>query len=62
VPKLLLPGGTLLMYAFFKDKEGNATGISKSEISGFTNALQLKTKTFGTERGKAASVWLEFEK
>ena len=61
--RLLAPGGTYLLYAFFReDSEENGPGISIADVDAINSFLTLEHREDGTERGRRPSAWFNFRK
>lgn len=60
LPSLLAPGGTFLLYAFFRQPVKISSGITSDDIHLFQKYLTLTNRQDGTERGRRPSTWLEF--
>lgn len=60
--RLLAPGGTYLMYGFFKASEDSGTGLLQADIDQLKSRYQLVDRQDGTERGTRPSAWFTFQK
>jgi ubiquinone/menaquinone biosynthesis C-methylase UbiE len=60
--RLLDPQGTYLLYAFIKETEEEANGLSQSDLSLLEHYLCLVQRQDGTERGRRASAWFTYQK
>lgn len=61
--RLLAPGGTYLLYAFFReDSDESGPGVSPADIEAIDNFLILAHRENGTERGRRPSAWFNFRK
>jgi SAM-dependent methyltransferase len=61
--RLLAPGGTYLLYAFYDEvSDGNGPGASKEDIDAFDRFLNLAHRVNGTERGRRPSAWFTYRK
>lgn len=61
IERLLAPGGTYLLYAFFReDIEPSGPGVATAEIDAFNRFLTLVHREDGTERGRRPSAWFNF--
>jgi SAM-dependent methyltransferase len=58
----LLPGGTFLLYLFFRSAENRGPGLLVEELSAFPDYLQLRHREDGTNFGERASAWLWFQR
>jgi cyclopropane fatty-acyl-phospholipid synthase-like methyltransferase len=61
VERLLVLGGTYLLYGFMKTPE-RPRGLTEDNLRDLQNFLQLKQRQDGTDHGRRPSVWLEFIK
>ncbi len=59
--KLLSPGGTHLMYAFFKDQSQGGTGLVDADLEALSENFRLINREDGTERGKRPSAWFTYQ-
>jgi ubiquinone/menaquinone biosynthesis C-methylase UbiE len=59
--RLLVEGGTYLMYGFFSPEDGS-TGLSGSHLACLDEVLQLVERQDGTERGQRPSAWFRYRK
>lgn len=63
VERLLAPGGSFLLYVFFKEDPGAAgPGVSQADLEILSESLDLSQRTDGTERGVHPSAWLTYQK
>lgn len=60
--RLMAPGGTYLMYGFFKDSTDSGTGLVEEDIDRLITRFQLLDRQDGTERGTRPSAWFTFQK
>jgi SAM-dependent methyltransferase len=60
---LLAPGGTFLIYLFFRDQYGSfGNGILESDLEFFSTNFDLIYRENGTERDIRSSAWLMYRK
>ncbi len=60
---LLKTGGTLLLYAFFRDRNSESgPGVVETDLSAFSTLLNLVSRVDGLERGSRPSAWLTYSK
>jgi cyclopropane fatty-acyl-phospholipid synthase-like methyltransferase len=59
---LLAPGGTFLLYGFFRQPTEDKPGLIEEDISMLADRLYLANRTDGTDRGEQPSAWLTFVK
>lgn len=57
---LLAPGGTYLMYAFFKSAESDRFGLTAADLELLGENLELAHRQDGTERGYRPSAWFTY--
>lgn len=62
LPRLLAPGGTWLIYGFFKPAGSPGPGLTVNDIAAAQEILRLVKRQEGTERGERPSAWLWFQK
>ena len=63
VERFLGPGGTFLLYVFFKNHvDDHGPGVTEEDISILAQSLLLIDRTNSTERGIRPSAWLTFQK
>ena len=60
--RLLAPGGTFLLYGFFRDPQESGTGLVEADLEAVCAQLQLIERQDGTERGIRPSAWFIFRK
>jgi SAM-dependent methyltransferase len=61
IKRLLLPGGTYLIYLFFKSEDVlTDTGALETDLDPFQDFLELVHRQDGTERGIRKSSWLTY--
>lgn len=60
--RLLSPGGTYLMYAFFKEVGDNGPGILSTDLDLLSRHLVLVQRQDGTERGWRPSAWFTYRR
>lgn len=61
--RLLAPGGTYLLYAFFReDTDESGPGVSIADMDAINSFLILAQREDGTERGRRPSAWFNFHK
>lgn len=60
--RLLAPGGTYLMYGFFKEGGESGPGLVPADLDALSEHLQLVERQDGTERGLRPSAWFTFRK
>jgi len=58
--QLLAPGGSYLMYAYFKTHEGSRFGLSQVDLELLGENLSLDRRQDGTEHGNAPSAWFTY--
>lgn len=58
---LLTPGGTFLLYAFFRTS-GNSNGLQPEDLDRLAKHLKLVERQDGTEHGQRPSAWFTFTK
>ena len=58
---LLAPGGTYLMYAFFKSAESDGFGLTPADLEWLGENLELVRRQDGTERGQRPSAWFTYQ-
>lgn len=56
----LAPGGTFMLYVFFRKPESSGPGTTESELSAAFRALALDRREDGSDRGERRSAWLWF--
>lgn len=56
----LAPGGTYLMYAFFKSAESDRFGLTPADLELLGENLELVHRQDGTERGQKPSAWFTY--
>jgi cyclopropane fatty-acyl-phospholipid synthase-like methyltransferase len=63
IERFLTPGGTFLLYVFFKNHYDNhGPGVTEEDIFLLTQSLLLIDRTNSTERGIRPSAWLTYQK
>jgi cyclopropane fatty-acyl-phospholipid synthase-like methyltransferase len=63
IERLLSPGGTFLLYVFFKtNPESTGTGLLEIDLEQFQTQLELIKRQNGSERGLRRAAWLTFRK
>jgi SAM-dependent methyltransferase len=62
IPGLLSPGGTYLMYAFYKDSEDDGPGLTPSDLDLLPQHFTLVQRQNGTDRGWRPSAWYTFQR
>lgn len=60
--RLLAPGGTFLLYGFFRDTQNGGPGLIEADIDALKAHLGLVERRNGTERGLHPSAWFTFRK
>jgi cyclopropane fatty-acyl-phospholipid synthase-like methyltransferase len=64
VKRLLAPGGSYLLYLFFKNEDQSSacrgSNATEADLEQFSDFLTLVKRENGTERGKLRSAWLTF--
>jgi hypothetical protein len=60
--RLLAPGGSFLMYGFFKDPQESEPGLLEDDINRLASYFELVKRQDGTERGWRPSAWFTFRK
>jgi SAM-dependent methyltransferase len=60
--KLLSPGGTYLMYAFFRGFGDNGPGVLPTDLDLLSRHLVLVQRQDGTERGWRPSAWFTYRR
>ena len=59
--RLLAPGGTYLMYGFFKPRDGAGPGLIEEDLDLLSTSLSLMRRRNGTERGLHPSAWFDYQ-
>jgi 2-polyprenyl-3-methyl-5-hydroxy-6-metoxy-1,4-benzoquinol methylase len=60
---LLKPGGTFLLYLFFRSNDGySGSAVQEADLVPFLDFLELLKRQDGTERGIHKSSWLTYRK
>jgi cyclopropane fatty-acyl-phospholipid synthase-like methyltransferase len=63
IKRFLSPGGTYLIYAFFRaDESSEGSGTTERELELFSDFLTLIKREDGTERGIRKSAWITYKK
>lgn len=63
IQRLLNPGGTFMLYLFFRDgKQGTSSNASEADLQPFNDFLKLIKREDGTERELRKSSWLWYQK
>jgi len=63
IEDLLKPGGTFMLYLFFRDKiQSSGSGASEADLPPFNDFLNLTKREDGTEREARRSSWLWYQK
>jgi len=61
--RLLAPGGTYLLYVFFKPADSDSSsGLEEADLKPFTTQMELVDRQDGSERGLRRSAWLTYRK
>lgn len=60
LPRLLAPGGTFLLYAFFKTTPDQNNGLHESDLVLLDETLRLVERQAGSERGVRPSAWFTY--
>ena len=60
--RLLAPGGTYLMYGFFKEAAGSGPGLVEADLEKLRERLRPVERQEGTERGLRPSAWFTFRR
>jgi SAM-dependent methyltransferase len=60
--RLLAPGGTFLLYGFFRGSNGNGPGMVESILNEFENSFDLVKREDGLNRMQRPSVWLTYQR
>ncbi len=60
--QLMTPGGTYLMYGFFKQPEDSGPGLTEADVENIKENLRLTDRQDGTERGVRPSAWFTFRR
>jgi SAM-dependent methyltransferase len=60
--RLLEPGGTYLMYGFFKEAADSGPGLVEADLEKLKERLRLVERQDGTERGQRSSAWFSFRR
>lgn len=60
--RLLAPGGTYLMYGFFKAPGESGPGLLEADLDAISEHLSLIDRQDGSERGLHPSAWFTFRK
>lgn len=58
--RLLGPGGTYLMYGFFKESVDAGPGLVEADLEKLRERLRLVERQDGSERGLCPSAWFRF--
>lgn len=58
--RLLAPGGTFLLYGFFKPPAGGSFGLVDQDLTDLAQALRLVDRQDGFNRGGQPSAWLTY--
>jgi cyclopropane fatty-acyl-phospholipid synthase-like methyltransferase len=61
VSKLLVPGGSLLMYAHLKRIPGSSHGVSERDLDEIGSVLSLIWRQDGLDGASRPSTWLQFQ-
>lgn len=59
---LLTPGGTYLMYGFFKPPTETGPGLVETDLDLLSDTLKLINRQDGTERGLRPSAWFMYQR
>lgn len=63
VKRQLSPGGTFLLYVFFREPGSErGPGVTEVDLERLSNVFKLEKRQEGTERGRRRSAWLTFRK
>jgi cyclopropane fatty-acyl-phospholipid synthase-like methyltransferase len=62
IRRLLSPGGSFLLYLFFKTEAGSGTGATETDLLPFSEFLSITERQDGTDRETRKSSWLFYEK
>lgn len=63
IQRLLAPGGSFLIYLFFRTKDGlTGSGATEGNLTPFLDFMDLVERQDGTERGICPSAWLTYRK
>ena len=62
VAHLLAPGGTYLLYTFFRPEGAEGRGLLPGDMEVFQPALELVQRVDGTDRGRRLSAWFTYRK
>lgn len=63
IRRLLKPGGTFMLYLFFRDEDSNSSsGAIEADLHPFETFLELTKREDGTERDIRKSSWLWYKK
>jgi 2-polyprenyl-3-methyl-5-hydroxy-6-metoxy-1,4-benzoquinol methylase len=57
---LLTPGGTYMLYAFFKTNQSDRFGLTAADLELLGKNLELTQRQDGTERGLRPSAWFTY--
>ncbi len=60
--RYLAPGGSFLLYAFFRSPGESQRGIQAGDIETLCSRLRLVNRKDGSERGRLPSTWLTFQR
>jgi SAM-dependent methyltransferase len=60
--QLLAPGGTYLMYGFFKEDGESGSGLLEADLDAISEHLDLIERQDGSERGLRPSAWFKYRK
>jgi SAM-dependent methyltransferase len=59
--RLLAPGGTYLLYGFFKTPGGKGIGLEETDLEKLSARFRLTRREDGTNRGDRSSAWLTYQ-
>jgi len=63
INQLLKPGGTYMIYLFFKtDEAASGSGAAESDLIPFTDFMEIVKREDGSERGIRKASWLTYKK
>jgi len=62
IQHLLSPGGTFMLYIFFKAENGAGPGVTEADLTPLTDFLTLTERQDGTDRETRKSSWLFYER
>lgn len=61
LPRLLAPGGTWLLYGFFRQPDSSPPGLSEEDIAAAQTILHLVKRQDGVDKKSRPSAWFWFQ-